>query len=440
MGKLNWGKSAVFFLLCATTAIALPAQTLTTLHSFDSTDGAYPWAALVQATDGNLYGTTQEGGANGYGTVFKITPSGTLTTLHSFDIMDGASPQAGLVQATDGNLYGTTLGGGANGVGTVFKITPSGTLTTLYSFCSESGCTDGYGLVAGLVQATDGNFYGTTQVGGANVLCPVPGDLGCGTVFKITPSGTLTTLHSFCSESGCADGAEPYAGLVQATDGSLYGTTATFGANGVGTVFKITPSGTLTTLYSFCPQSGCADGAEPNAALVQATDGNFYGTAFEGGANGVGTVFKITPSGTLTTLHSFDNMDGAFPQAGLVQAADGNFYGTMRLDGDTSTHGTVFKITPGGTLTTLYRFCAQSGGCPDGSQPYAGLVQDTNGKFYGTTYYGGTNNVGTVFSLAVGLGPPTNKGQCKNDGWKAFTIPRKFKNQGDCVSFVNTGK
>ena len=436
MGKLNWGKSAVFFLLCATTAIALPAQTLTTLHSFDSTDGAYPWAALVQATDGNLYGTTQEGGANGYGTVFKITPSGTLTTLHSFDITDGASPQAGLVQATDGNFYGTTLGGGANGVGTVFKITPSGTLTTLYSFCSESGCTDGYGLVAGLVQATDGNFYGTTQVGGQLARCRdwLWDSLQNHPKRHADDASQLLLRKRLHGRRRALRRAGPgHRWELLRNNGDLRG-------NGVGTVFKITPSGTLTTLYSFCPQSGCADGAEPNAALVQATDGNFYGTAFEGGANGVGTVFKITPSGTLTTLHSFDNMDGAFPQAGLVQAADGNFYGTMRLDGDTSTHGTVFKITPGGTLTTLYRFCAQSGGCPDGSQPYAGLVQDTNGKFYGTTYYGGTNNVGTVFSLAVGLGPPTNKGQCKNDGWKAFTIPRKFKNQGDCVSFVNTGK
>jgi uncharacterized repeat protein (TIGR03803 family) len=436
-GKLNWAKSIVFFLLCATTAIALPAQTLTTLHSFDGTDGADSSAVLVQATDGNLYGTTRLGGANGAGTVFKITPSGTLTTLHNFcsggaACVDGDAPYAGLVQAADGNFYGTTLSGGTYGAGTVFKITPSGTLTTLYSFCSESPCTGGFGLVAGLVQATDGNFYGTTAFGGSN---------GSGTVFKITPSGTLTTLHNFCSGgAACVDGDAPYAGLVQATDGNFYGTTVVGGALNWGTVFKITPDGTLTTLYSFCSESGCADGTTPSAGLVQATDGNFYGTTTGGGANQVGTVFKITPSGTLTTLHSLDIMDDNYTQAALIQATDGNLYGTMRFDASDTTPGTVFKITLGGTLTTLYRFCSQNAGCPDGRQPWAGLVQDTNGKFYGTTFYGGTNNLGTIFSLDVGVGPPTNKDQCKDGGWKTFTTPRKFKNQGDCVSFVNTGK
>jgi uncharacterized repeat protein (TIGR03803 family) len=196
-------------------------------------------------------------------------------------------------------------------------------------------------------------------------------------------------------------------------------------------------------VYSFCSESGCADGIGPNAGLVQATDGNLYGATTGGGANGAGTVFKLTPSGTLTTLHSFDIMDGTDPQAALIQASDGNLYGTMRLvGGRLDSSGTIFKVSPDGTFTTLYRFCSQSAGCPDGSQPSAGLVQATNGKFYGTTYYGGTNNLGTVFSLDVGLGvgPPTDKDQCKDGGWKTFTIPRKFKNQGDCVSFVNTGK
>ena len=208
------------------------------------------------------------------------------------------SPYAGLVQATNGDFYATTAGGGANGGGTVFRITPSGTLTTLYSFCSQSGCTDGAGPYAGLVQATNGDFYGTTQLGGANSR---------GTVFKINPSGTLTTLYSFCSQGGCTDGAYPYAGLIQATNGDFFGTTPAGGANGYGTVFKIAAGGTLTTLYSFCSQSGCTDGASPHAGLVQATNGDHYGTTTSGGANGpgTGTVFRITPSGTLTTLYSF---------------------------------------------------------------------------------------------------------------------------------------
>ena len=290
------------------------------------------------------------------------------------------------------------------GCGTVFKITPSGALTTLYSFCPQSNCTDGSGPFAGLVQAEDGNFYGTTYEGGAGSNCPY----GCGTVFKVTPSGTLTTLHSFDS----TDGALPQAALVQATDGNFYGTTGERGDSscpyGCGTVFKITPSGTLTTLHSF----NGSDGSGPEAGLVQATDGNFYGTTqnggggFCGGGAGCGTVFKITPSGTLTTLHSFSGADG-YVAFTLVRASDGNFYGTTQEGGancGSDGCGTMFKITPGGTLTTLYNFCAQLN-CTDGYYPVAGLVQGTDGKFYGTTSGGGAyrgcyEGCGTVFSFS----------------------------------------
>jgi uncharacterized repeat protein (TIGR03803 family) len=407
LGKLNWGtRACAVLVLCATTAIALPAQTLTTLYTFCSqsgcTDGELPVAGLVQATNGDLYGTTFYGGtfyggANGGGTVFKITPGGTLTTLYSFcsqtNCTDGTSSQAALVQAANGDLYGTTQGGGTNGYGTVFKITPGGTLTTLYSFCSLGyPCTDGAYPDAGLVQAANGDLYGTTGIGSAN-------NLKYGTVFKITPGGTLTTLHSF----NYTDGEGPFAGLVQAANGDLYGTTSSGGANGYyGTVFKITPGGTLTTLYSFCSQTNCTDGAEPYARLVQAANGNFYGTTVGGGVRGGGTVFEITPTGTLTTLHRFNGTDGATPYAWLVQAANGDLYGTTYAGGANNGGGTVFKITPGGTLTTLYSFCSQSG-CTDGGSPYAGLVQDTNGDFYGTTADGGGS--GTVFRLSVGLGP-----------------------------------
>jgi uncharacterized repeat protein (TIGR03803 family) len=331
----------------AATQATLDYSSFITLASFDGTDGSYPDAGLVQATNGDLYGTTLNGGASSVGTVFEITPSGTLTTLYSFcsqgGCMDGEIPEAVLVQATNGDLYGTTYAGGANGYGTVFRITPSGTLTTIHSFCSQSGCTDGEWPFAGLVQATNGDLYGTTYAGGAN---------GYGTVFRITPSGTLTTLHSFCSQSGCTDGENPVAGLVQANNGNLYGTTLAGGAYGDGTVFKITLSGTLTTLYNFCSQSGCTDGEEPFAGLVQATNGDLYGTTSAGGAHSGGTVFKITPSGT---------------------------------------------------LTTLYNFCSQSG-CKDGAYPVAGLVQATNGDLYGTAG-GGAYGLGAVFSLSVGLGP-----------------------------------
>jgi uncharacterized repeat protein (TIGR03803 family) len=408
LSKLNWGtRACAVLVLCATTAIALPAQTLTTLFIFDGTDGATPYAGLVQATNGDLYGTTERGGSgiNDAGTVFRITPGGTLTTLYSFcpqtPCRDGSSPDAGLVQATNGDFYGTTFIGGY-GQGTVFKITPSGTLTKLHNFCLQGGnCTDGKNPSAGLVQAANGNLYGTMPIGGANAS-----GLNGGTVFRITPGGTLTTLYSFCSLTNCTDGQDPHAGLVQSADGDLYGTTSGGGANGdYGTVFKITPGGTLTTLYSFCSQTNCTDGQFPDGRLVQAANGDLYGTTLGGGANGdYGTVFKVTPSGTLTTLHSFNGTDGSAPLAGLVQATDGDLYGTTDLGGANGSNGTVFKITPSGTLTTLYSFCSQSG-CTDGATPYAGLVQDTNGDFYGTTAYGGLGGGGTVFRLSVGLGP-----------------------------------
>jgi uncharacterized repeat protein (TIGR03803 family) len=378
-------------------------QAFTTLASFNGTDGSNPYAGLVQATNGNLYGTTSGGGAANEGTVFKIAPSGTLTTIYSFcsqsGCTDGDYPLAGLVQATNGDLYGTTaLGGGANSGGTVFKIAPSGTLTTLHSFCSQANCADGKYPSARLVQATNGDLYGTTFVGGT---------YNAGTVFKITPSGALMTLHSFCFPVSCADGGAPGAGLVQATNGYLYGTTDSGGAHNEGTVFKITPSGALTTLYSFCPRSGCTDGADPSAELVQATDGYLYGTTSLGGAYNEGTVFKITPSGALTTLYSFCSQsgctDGENPEARLVQATDGDLYGTT-ANGGANGYGTVFKITPSGALVTLYSSCSQSG-CTDGEYTLAGLVQPTNGDLYGTTLVGGANNGGTVFSLSVGLGP-----------------------------------
>jgi uncharacterized repeat protein (TIGR03803 family) len=421
MATLNaWKMAGAVLLLCAGAAIAAPAQTFKTLAHFDRMNGAYPRGSLVQGVNGNLYGTTEHGGANGSqgGTIFEVTPGGKLTSLYSFcpqapNCTDGELPQSGLVEATNGNFYGTTLYGGANdngtyclaGCGTVFEITPTGKLTTLYSFCSQPNCTDGVEPYAGLLQATNGNFYGTTQSGGANNAssCTTNITSGCGTVFEITPAGKLTTLYSFCSQPNCADGWEPLAGLVQATNGNLYGTTNRGGigleGNTVGTVFEITTAGQLTTLYTFCSQPNCTDGEYPSMSLVQATNGNFYGTTDGGGANGGGTVFEITSAGQLTTLYNFCSQspcpDGGGPN-GLVEASDGNFYGTT-VNGGANGGGTIFELTPAGQLTTLYSFC-----CTDGVDPN-GLVQATNGNFYGTTVskYG----QGTVFSLSVGLVP-----------------------------------
>lgn len=376
----------------------LSAQTFTSIHSFDGTDGKLPFAALSQATDGNLYGTTYYGGASASGNVFKITPAGTLKTVYSLcsesDCADGEYTYAAPVQGTDGDFYGTTYLGGANDQGTVFKLSPSGTLTTLHSFHG----TDGAEPLAGVVQSANGAFYGTTNLGGSK---------SDGAVFKVTAGGTFTTLHSFCSQTNCTDGLNPFAPLVLGTDGNLYGTTLGGGSHDDGTVFKTTPSGALTILHSFCSQTGCPDGEFPQTGVIQASDGNFYGTTILGGAYGNGTIFKMTPSGTFTTLYSVCSQsgcpDGNYLYAGLTQATDGNLYGIMQIGGANG-YGTIFRITTTGSLTTLYSFCSQTG-CTDGEYPAAGLVQDTNGSLYGTTADGGTNGDGTVFRLSVGLGP-----------------------------------
>jgi uncharacterized repeat protein (TIGR03803 family) len=352
--------------------------TLTTLHSFTGSDGASPYAPLIQGTDGNLYGTTYAGGASNDGTIFKIDTAGaTLTTLHSFTGSDGANSQASLIQAADGNLYGTTVAGGASNNGTIFKIDTAGTtLITLHSFTGS----DGAQPTAGLIQATSGNFYGSTEGGG------LPGG---GTIFKIDTAGsTLTTLHIFTG----IDGAIPYAGVIQGADGSLYGTTSGGGASGNGTIFKIDAGGAkLITLHAFTG----SDGAQTNSGLIQGADGNLYGTTAAGGSSNVGTIFKIDTAGTeLTTLHSFTGSDGGYPYAGLIQGTDGYLYGTTRSDGAGGV-GTIFKIdTAGVTLTTLHTFTGS-----DGAHPFGSLVQGTDGNLYGTTHHGGASDNGTIFKI-----------------------------------------
>ena len=328
----------------------------------------------------------------------------TFTTLYSFcseaGCADGSTPYAGLLQAVDGSFFGTTYTGGSNNGGTVFRIDTKSRFKTVYSFCSQTGCADGNNPYAGLFQGPSRNFYGTTESGGA---------ANAGAIFKLTPSGTLSVQHSFDG----SDGFTPYAELVRAPSGNFYGTTGGNGSGATisGTVFKVTPAGKLTTLHQFCSKTNCTDGANPWGVLVEAKDGNFYGTTSAGGTHvcktrgeekiGCGTVFRITPNGKLTTLYNFcseggnDCTDGITPLAGLVEATDGSFYGTTS-GGGANADGTVFRITAAGKLTTVHSFRGA-----DGAIPYAGLLLASDGYFYGTTTFGGANDSGVIFKLAT---------------------------------------
>jgi len=313
------GGSGCLGLGCGVVFKLAPSGTETVLFSFCPSDfpcsnGASPLAGLIADGKGNLYGTTSSGGAPNaeVGTVFKLTPSGTETVLHSFPGgSDGNEPHAGLIADAKGNLYGTTFSGGGSGCGgvgcgVVFKVTPSGTERVIHSFCpSGFPCKDGINPVAVLTADAKGNLYGTTGFGGGGKACGTEFQLGCGTVFKLTPSGTETVLYSFCSKPGCSDGMSPVAGLIADGSGNLYGTTRIGGGSkcnppfGCGTVFKLTPSGTETVLYSF---TGGKDGAFPLAGLIADGSGNLYGTTSEGGGskaceNGCGVVFKLTGTG-----------------------------------------------------------------------------------------------------------------------------------------------
>ena len=296
---------------------------MTTLHAFTSGDGAYPTTGVIQGSDGLFYGTTSQGGSSGYGTVFRMDATGTVTTLHTFGLSDGAYPYAGVVQSADGLLYGTTYLGGA-GYGTVYRTNPAdGELTTLHAF----NYADGANPLATLIQARDGFFYGTASQGGLG---------GGGTVYRMDAGGTITVLHGFAY----TDGANPYlARLLQASDGSFYGTTLYGGSSGVGTIYRIDASSNFVTLHMFA----YSDGAYPYAPLIQASDGSFYGSTSSGGSSGAGTVYRIDGGGAITTVHTFTYADGSFPIGGLIEARDKRLYGATYTGG--FGYGTVFRIS-----------------------------------------------------------------------------------------------
>ncbi|MFN7994941.1 MAG: choice-of-anchor tandem repeat GloVer-containing protein [Bryobacteraceae bacterium] len=368
-----------FLLLTAAGQLVHAQTTYSVLFNFDENPHGccqtYP-GILAQGRDGNIYGTTLDGGTFGYGSVFVITPSGGLTTLYSFDGTSGLGPQGGLAMGLDGNFYGTTYQGGAGPAGTIFKITPAGSVTFLYSFLNNG---DGAYPRTPPVPAPDGNLYGVSANHAASTL------------YRITPSGTFTVLATMPSES--------YAPLTLGSDGKLYGVTDVAGTFNEGTVFSATTAGVVKTVYNFTAATGYA----PDGQLLQANDGNFYGTASLGGAHGGGVVFKLTPAGIYTVLHSFTALPstlGSQPMAGLVLGSDGFLYGTTSIGG-AGGYGTIFRLkTNGANFAVIHDFTKV-----DGNGPNSTPLLHTNGKIYGMTMSGGTLNLGVLYSLDATLKP-----------------------------------
>jgi len=379
-------------------AVRAQAQTFSYFTNFNARAAG---ASVMQATDGNLY---MGGGAGAYGqgAIFRVTPSGGFNILYSFcpqrGCPDGSYPSTPIL-GSDGNFYGATESGGTRiGGGTIYKLTLGGELTTLYSFCTNSNCPDGSGPY-GLIQASDGNLYGLTSNGGY---------LTNGTIFRVSPTGEFTVLHYFCLNSSCGSDAPAPTGLIQGIDGNLYGTTRFGGPHNGGVLFKLTLAGEYSVIYNFCSLSDCLDGGAPTG-LVQDANGNFFGANYAGGSDGYGTVFELTSKNRYTVLANFDFVLGT--PLGLTLASDGNFYGTTQGASNYGTGGTVFEVTPKGRVTFLNVFgnsCAlDTGWYPDGP-----IFQNTEGTLYGATAYGNSmgdcnpngDGYGTIYSV-TGLTP-----------------------------------
>jgi uncharacterized repeat protein (TIGR03803 family) len=402
------------------------AYTLKTLYDFclqsECTDGSEPVAGVIIDSNGNLFGTTAEGGiANcggvcAYGVDFELSPSGAewnYQTLYSFcsvvtndECADGSSADPGVVEDDTGDLYGATYYGGNNNSGMVYKLASNGQQTVLYSFCPAGGnCTDGAHPYSGVILKS-GAVYGTVTAGGAN---------NAGGVFEVTAAGKYKLLCSFCALGSCADGSVPYAGVIVGKSGNLYGTTTGGGAHGYGAVFELSPGKpwTETVLYSFCSQPAdgfCVDGASPYAGVILDKSGNLRGATIGGGLHNWGAVFELSPGTpwTETVLYNFCSTlaggvctDGARPYGGLIDQA-GTLYGTTTYGGTGGAYpggGTVFSLSAKGELRILRSFCRKAK-CADGANPKSGVVRDATGNLYGTTFAGGAHlNGGTVFEL-----------------------------------------
>ena len=368
------------------------SQSYTLLHSF-GTNGHGPndprfSGIIAQSRGGNMFSTASDTWTGGNGTVFKITPKGAVIALHTFNGADGFEPVSGLSLSTGGHYWGTTAQGGLYGHGTLFKMSADGALTTLHDF---TGADDGGSPGAPPIEGIDENFYGTTGVGGS------PGSSG--TAYRISWSGAFQTIHSF----GATGQGYPNGPLVQGSDGFLYGVTFYGGKNALGTIFRISVDGDFKTLASL----GGSFGGNPFGPLIEGNDGNFYGVASgNGGSNGSGVLFKVSPSGKLTILHSFTGgADGSNPVGGLVQATDGNLYGTNDLGGRFG-WGVLFCYSPGTIPSGQTRFhVLHDFDLPTGASPQVTLLQHTDGKLYGDTAVGGSADRGAFYSFDAGLGP-----------------------------------
>jgi uncharacterized repeat protein (TIGR03803 family) len=399
---------AVMLVLAVFVVRPAQAQTFTVLYNFTGGSGRNPWAGLIQDANGNLYGTTMDGGSCGYGVVFKLDKSGHETVLHSFcgGASDGAFPFAGLLGDANGNLYGTTEDGGDTschpdwGCGVVFRLNASGKISVLHSFTGSPD--DGAFPLGGLIQDKKGNLYGVTDNGGSGEYCPSYGYFGCGTVFKVDTGGNETVLHNFAQSS--SDGANPYyTTLLMDKRGTLYGITNIGGSGGCGgagcgVVYKLTANGTMTVLHAFA--GGTTDGCYPFGALAMDKKYNLYGTASTCGSSNLGMVWKVAAlvntRGAETVLYNFAGTDGNAPED-VILDAKGNLYGETIYGGDLSCNyptgcGTLYELSSNSKLIQLHTFDGV-----DGEQPLGGLLLDEKGNFYGTAEVGGSDGYGTVW-------------------------------------------
>ena len=386
--------ASALVLLVAAAVTASQAQTVTTVFDFINSGGTAtsPVGPMAQGRDGAYYGVTQ---GPSQGVIYKVSATGSFTLLHAF-AGDGSEGQScnGLVLGTDGNFYGTCEMGGnnSNSTGTFFQVTPTGTLTVLHFFDGTfAGTVDGCYPLGVPVQASDGNFYGTTFECGVN---------DAGIIYQITPAGVFSVIHPFAF--GSADGNQPEGALIQGSDGNLWGTLSFGGANNGGAVFKSSLKGTESLVFSFGSCPATTTGCNPFAGLVQGTDGSYYGTAEQGGANNEGAAFKVTPRGTYTLLHSFNNLtdNGAYPRLPLAVGTDGNFYGiaTDCIGGGCSP-ADLFEITSKSVFTDIFNFPVLGGN--NNSVPLSPLLLSTTGTFYANTEDGGSG-VGSFYSLTNG--------------------------------------